>query len=387
MPAPPGEVWPAVTQSDEVSAWFGADAQLDVRPGGRGVFRWPDGTERHVVVEDVEPPRRLSFRWLPFQRTAAGEIVTLPSTPRGDHPRRGARGHARARGGAAGVLAGATRRGSAGRVLAAIGREARPHRRHLHRARRRHPPAGHPRAVEQGPATATGLAAHAAGDAPGRHQAPERARRRRPRHGHAARPGEASTRSPPGRSPMRSRGWLTSAGDGTSGWPRCATTWPRLGATADGAQLARDRPASGRRRSAHSGCGRRGSTVGAAPVHERERRLGVVVRLEHGLDRGADVDRCCCGSPSRLPTIRTLSASGSSTSTTTYGPASFSAGCTGCQTAPSCRCGRGPRRAPTPGRTTGSDGRSTPGPTASRGSRGSAGCTARRAACPPSTAR
>ena len=80
VPATPGEVWPAVTQSDEVSAWFGADAQLEVRPGGRGVFRWRDGTERHVVVEDVEPPRRLSFRWLPFQRTAAGEIVTLPST-------------------------------------------------------------------------------------------------------------------------------------------------------------------------------------------------------------------------------------------------------------------------------------------------------------------
>jgi uncharacterized protein YndB with AHSA1/START domain len=80
VPASPAEVWLAVTQSDEVSAWFGADAQLEVRPGGRGVFRWRDGTERHVVVEDVEPPRRLSFRWLPFQRTAAGEVVTLPST-------------------------------------------------------------------------------------------------------------------------------------------------------------------------------------------------------------------------------------------------------------------------------------------------------------------
>jgi uncharacterized protein YndB with AHSA1/START domain len=80
VPASPAEVWLAVTQSDEVSAWFGADAQLEVRPGGRGVFRWRDGTERHVVVEDVEPPRRLSFRWLPFQRTAAGEVITLPST-------------------------------------------------------------------------------------------------------------------------------------------------------------------------------------------------------------------------------------------------------------------------------------------------------------------
>ena len=80
VPAPPGEVWPAVTQSDQVSVWFGAEAELDARPGGRGVFRWPDGTERHVVVEEVEPGRKLSFRWLPFQRTAEGDVVPVPST-------------------------------------------------------------------------------------------------------------------------------------------------------------------------------------------------------------------------------------------------------------------------------------------------------------------
>ena len=80
IPAPAGEVWPALTHSDEISAWFGAVAEIDARPGGRGVFRWPDGTERRVVVEAVEPARRLAFRWLPFQRTAAGEIVALPST-------------------------------------------------------------------------------------------------------------------------------------------------------------------------------------------------------------------------------------------------------------------------------------------------------------------
>ena len=80
VPAAPDEVWSAVTESDEVSAWFGADAQLEVRPGGRGVFRWPDGTERHILVEEVEPARKLSFRWLPFQRTPNGETVTLPST-------------------------------------------------------------------------------------------------------------------------------------------------------------------------------------------------------------------------------------------------------------------------------------------------------------------
>ena len=80
VPAPPGEVWRAVTQSDEVSQWFGADAELEVRPGGRGTFRWHDGTERYVVVEEVEPALKLSFRWLPFERTGTGEIVILPST-------------------------------------------------------------------------------------------------------------------------------------------------------------------------------------------------------------------------------------------------------------------------------------------------------------------
>jgi|SRR5215468_10020164 len=80
VPAPPGAVWPAVANPDEMSRWFGADAELDLRPGGPGVFRWPDGTERPVVVEEVDPERRLAFRWLPFQRTAGGGVVPLPST-------------------------------------------------------------------------------------------------------------------------------------------------------------------------------------------------------------------------------------------------------------------------------------------------------------------
>ena len=44
LPASLEEVWPAVSQSEQISAWFGAEAQLDLRPGGRGVFRWRDGT-------------------------------------------------------------------------------------------------------------------------------------------------------------------------------------------------------------------------------------------------------------------------------------------------------------------------------------------------------
>jgi uncharacterized protein YndB with AHSA1/START domain len=80
IPATPAEVWPAVTQSGEVSVWFGADVELDARPGGRAVFRWSDGTTRHAVVEEVEPEHRLSFRWLPFQHTAERDVEAIPST-------------------------------------------------------------------------------------------------------------------------------------------------------------------------------------------------------------------------------------------------------------------------------------------------------------------
>ena len=80
VPAPPDEVWPAVTEAEQISAWFGADVEIDVRPGGRGTVRWPDGTQRHVLVEDVEPERRLAFRWLPFERTAAGDGAPVPSS-------------------------------------------------------------------------------------------------------------------------------------------------------------------------------------------------------------------------------------------------------------------------------------------------------------------
>ena len=80
VPAPADEVWPAVTEPEQISAWFGAEVEIDVRPGGRGTVRWPDGTQRHVLVEEVEPERRLAFRWLPFERTAEGGVLPVPSS-------------------------------------------------------------------------------------------------------------------------------------------------------------------------------------------------------------------------------------------------------------------------------------------------------------------
>jgi uncharacterized protein YndB with AHSA1/START domain len=41
VPLTPEEVWPALTEPERMGQWFGADVQLDLRPGGEVVFRWP----------------------------------------------------------------------------------------------------------------------------------------------------------------------------------------------------------------------------------------------------------------------------------------------------------------------------------------------------------
>ncbi len=57
------EVWRALTDPARLAEWFANDVELVAEPGGRGVFRWDDGTVRIAEVEDVEPGRRFSFRW------------------------------------------------------------------------------------------------------------------------------------------------------------------------------------------------------------------------------------------------------------------------------------------------------------------------------------
>jgi uncharacterized protein YndB with AHSA1/START domain len=67
LPVPPARVWAALTQPDQLGAWFGTHASIDLRPGGEVVFTWdgstgPRGSSRGVI-ETVEPPQRFAFRW------------------------------------------------------------------------------------------------------------------------------------------------------------------------------------------------------------------------------------------------------------------------------------------------------------------------------------
>ncbi|MGH8975374.1 MAG: SRPBCC domain-containing protein [Acidimicrobiia bacterium] len=62
--APVETVWRALVDGGHLAAWFGDDADIDAFPGGQLVVS-EDGRRRRAVVVDVEPGRRLAFRWLP----------------------------------------------------------------------------------------------------------------------------------------------------------------------------------------------------------------------------------------------------------------------------------------------------------------------------------
>jgi uncharacterized protein YndB with AHSA1/START domain len=79
LPSPPDEVWEALTNSDQLSAWFGGPVELESRRGGSVRFTSADGTERRGVVEAFEPERSLAFRWRAI-RADAGALDIGPGS-------------------------------------------------------------------------------------------------------------------------------------------------------------------------------------------------------------------------------------------------------------------------------------------------------------------
>src|ERR1700726_5022721 len=61
--APVEVVWSVVTEPEHISGWFRGSADLDLRPGGRGVLHWNDFGTGLGGVEGVEPPLFFSFHW------------------------------------------------------------------------------------------------------------------------------------------------------------------------------------------------------------------------------------------------------------------------------------------------------------------------------------
>jgi len=75
LPAEPGKVWEAVGSPERLSRWLGVQVDVDIRPGGKGTVREPDGAVRWVVVEEVEPGARLTFHWWPSNPDEASTVV------------------------------------------------------------------------------------------------------------------------------------------------------------------------------------------------------------------------------------------------------------------------------------------------------------------------
>jgi uncharacterized protein YndB with AHSA1/START domain len=63
--APVERVWELVTTAEHLGGWFSnAGAEIDLRPGGALSLSWRAHGTFHGRVEAVEPPRRVSYRWL-----------------------------------------------------------------------------------------------------------------------------------------------------------------------------------------------------------------------------------------------------------------------------------------------------------------------------------
>jgi uncharacterized protein YndB with AHSA1/START domain len=58
LPAPPEQVWDAVTSA----GWLAEEVHLDLSPGGDATFRSRDSV-KHGWVEEVLAPARLAFWW------------------------------------------------------------------------------------------------------------------------------------------------------------------------------------------------------------------------------------------------------------------------------------------------------------------------------------
>jgi uncharacterized protein YndB with AHSA1/START domain len=56
-------VWDLVTRPDDLAAWLGREVELEPTPGSEGSVLEHDGTRRRLVVDEVRPGERITWRW------------------------------------------------------------------------------------------------------------------------------------------------------------------------------------------------------------------------------------------------------------------------------------------------------------------------------------
>jgi uncharacterized protein YndB with AHSA1/START domain len=60
---PPSAVWAALTTAEGLRSWFGNEASIDLRPGGRATVKWESGHIADIRVERVEELRVFGYTW------------------------------------------------------------------------------------------------------------------------------------------------------------------------------------------------------------------------------------------------------------------------------------------------------------------------------------
>ena len=60
---PLATVWAALTTAKGLAAWFGEEADIDLRPGGAARMTWASGYSVEMRVERVEEPTVFGFTW------------------------------------------------------------------------------------------------------------------------------------------------------------------------------------------------------------------------------------------------------------------------------------------------------------------------------------
>jgi uncharacterized protein YndB with AHSA1/START domain len=62
--APIEKVWTAITEAEHIARWFGQTAVLDeVAVGAGGVFSFEGYGDFPVLIEELDPPRMIAYRW------------------------------------------------------------------------------------------------------------------------------------------------------------------------------------------------------------------------------------------------------------------------------------------------------------------------------------
>ncbi len=76
--APIATVWDVITRPEYISQWFGSQAELDVRPGGKGRLIWGEDFEAPLEIVEVKKPHLFSFLWVaPDEQTKSTHQQTL----------------------------------------------------------------------------------------------------------------------------------------------------------------------------------------------------------------------------------------------------------------------------------------------------------------------